>query len=309
MSRDAALDPESTPEARSETTRETIAFHGYRLAQWLGRHLPEHTGLMVFRWLGKLAYATATTTRATVAENQARVLGRPPEDPLVEASTREAFDRYARYWYDTFHVTSLPRQEFIERFESTGAEHLVRAREEGTGVIVAMPHIGNWDAASAWLGTIDIPRIAVSEELRPRRLYELFVAHRESLGMEVVGTGSPRVGSRLRSALADNQLVALVADRDLSGRGLEVEMFGAPRRLPAGPALLSLSTGAPLTAAATYQTDRGWHCVITPPLTIEETGDRRTDVMALTRRLAEEFEALIAAAPSDWHVFQPAWDQ
>ncbi|HZP90321.1 MAG TPA: phosphatidylinositol mannoside acyltransferase, partial [Actinomycetota bacterium] len=106
----------------------------------------------------------------------------------------------------------------------------------------------------------------------------------------------------------ENWIVALVADRDLSGRGVPVEMFGAPRRLPAGPALLSLSTGAPLLVCPVYTTPTGWRIEIGERLTAPRTGSTREDVAALTRMMAREFERAIAARPVDWHMFQPAWE-
>lgn len=84
-------------------------------------------------------------------------------------------------------------------------------------------------------------------------------------------------------------------------------MFGRSRRLPAGPALLSLQTGAPIVVADIYETKRGWRCVLHEPLAIDPTGDRRADATALTRQLATAFERAISASPSDWHLFQPGW--
>src|SRR5438874_10023480 len=117
-----------------------------------------------------------------------------------------------------------------------------------------------------------------------------------------------RTGPQLHELLADNWLIALVADRDLTGRGVDVEMFGSTRKLPAGPALLSLTSGAPLLNCPVYTTDTGWHCRIGEPLEAERTGDMRTDVTVLTKVLATEFERAIAAKPTDWHMFQPAWE-
>jgi lauroyl/myristoyl acyltransferase len=291
-----------------EEIRGRVALHTYRAVAWLGRTLPEHTGRLLFRWLGLLAHAVAPGLRATVAANQARVLGRPVDDQLVRASTRDAFVRYARYWYDSFHAVRIPFDEILERFECVGIEHMQDALAAGTGVIMALPHIGNWDVAARWLDALGIEPVAVAEQLEPPELFDLFVRHREALGMQVIGLSSEGVGQRLRRAIASNHLIALVADRDLTGRGVEVEMFGQVRKLPAGPALLSLATGAPLVVAPVYQTEDGWRCVMYPPCTIEPSGNRRDDVVALTGAMAVAFERAIAAAPSDWHVFQPAWE-
>ncbi len=142
-----------------------------------------------------------------------------------------------------------------------------------------------------------------------QRLFDLFVEHRAALGVEAIGLREPGIGRTLAARLAAGSIVALVADRDLTDRGIEVTMFGRPRRLPAGPALLSVTTGAPLLVTPVYQTDGGWRVVMTPPLSIEPSGDRRSDVVALTLRMAAEFERAISAAPTDWHMFQPAWER
>ena len=128
--------------------------------------------------------------------------------------------------------------------------------------------------------------------------------------MRIIGlTKDGHVGQQLKQLLSENWMVALVADRDLTGRGIEVEMFGATRRVPAGPALLSLSSGAPLVVCPVYTRDDGWEVRIEEPLQIERTGVMRDDVAALSRAMAERFERAIAAKPTDWHMFQPAWDE
>ena len=86
------------------------------------------------------------------------------------------------------------------------------------------------------------------------------------------------------------------------------EMFGRRRMMPAGPALLSITTGAALVPAPVYTTAKGWRCVMGPPIDVVPTGDRRADVERITQRVATVFERAIAAAPADWHLFQPGWE-
>jgi len=256
-----------------------------------------------------VAYRLLPGVRATVAANQAMVLGREPGSDLVASATKEAFSLYARYWFDTFRARVLPIAELNARTITEGIDHIDRALEGGKGCITVLPHMGNWDVAGRWLATHDYRIASVAEELRPRKLSELFLEHREALGMKIIPlTKDGHVGQQLGALLGQNWIVALVADRDLTGRGVEVEMFGAPRRLPVGPALLSLSTGAPLLVCPVWTTDNGWKIRIGAALETERTGDIRADVTALTRRMAAEFERAIAARPVDWHMFQPAWE-
>lgn len=294
--------------APGETWQEALAFHLYRFAAWVGFTMPDERGRKLFTRLGRLGYRVLPNVRNTVAANQGQVLGRPPDDPLVQASTREAFQSYARFWFDAFHAARWSDEEVLSRFRADGAEEIDRALAAGKGAIIAIPHMGNWDVAGRWLDVRDQGAVAVAERLKPDRLFQLFVQHRERLGMEVVGLEGDGVGRRLSAALKANRIVCLVSDRELGGRGVAVEMFGRERRLPAGPALLSITTGAPLLTASVREEPGGYRCVILPAIDVELTGERRADIVTITRSLAEVFEQAIAASPPDWHMFQPGWE-
>ncbi|MGH2597539.1 MAG: phosphatidylinositol mannoside acyltransferase [Actinomycetota bacterium] len=290
-----------------ETLKDRAIVLGYQMFERLAKPMPEKTGRAIATRVGRLAYRVSPSVRAIVSANQAQVLGRPVDDPLVVASTREAFELYARYFVDSFHQPALSDEEILSRVQCDTAHRLREGLAGGKGLVCALPHLGNWDAAGRWMQALGIPLLAVAEELKPRRLFELFAEHRHAIGMDTVSLSANNLGSQLAAALRQDRLIALVADRDFSGKGVEVEMFGRTRRLPAGPALLSLSTGAPLIVTPTYTTPDGWRIHIGEPLSIEPTGDRRKDVRALTCLLARAFEEAIAAAPSDWHLFQPGW--
>ena len=150
--------------------------------------------------------------------------------------------------------------------------------------------------------------VAVAEHLRPERLFQLFVRQREAFGITIVALGrSAGIGKQLSAAIEEGNVLALLADRDLTGRGIQVEMFGATRRLPAGPAMLALSTGAPIVVVTSYETPTGWRGLVRPLAMPELTGDRRVDARAISQAIADAFERSIAASPADWHLFQPGW--
>ncbi|HUL84093.1 MAG TPA: phosphatidylinositol mannoside acyltransferase, partial [Actinomycetota bacterium] len=199
----------------AETRRERIAYRVFATVAWLGAKLPTHTGRMLFHWAGVAAFHLASGPRAVVAENQARVLGRSVDDPLVVANTREAFRRYARYWFDAFDVVGWSDERIEAGFVWEGIEHLAGPVERGTGVIAVLPHMGNWDAAGRAMEQQGLPVVAVAERLRPDALYRLFLEHRQALGMEIFGLGANgHVGRSLASRINAGKVVALVADRD-----------------------------------------------------------------------------------------------
>jgi lauroyl/myristoyl acyltransferase len=298
------------PSVSEESLGDRVAFMTMLATQWLGMHLPRRIGLPAAQWYFRRLFEWSAPKREVVAGNLARVLGHPPDSPLVRAATKECFALYGRYWYETFALRTMPPEEVDRRFSLEGLEHVDEALAKGKGIVLALPHMGNWDAAGHWLCIKGYRMTAVAEELKPRSVFELFLRHRRALGMGIVPlSGTAKVGTKLVELLSNNQIITLVADRDLTGRGVEVEMFGAPRRLPAGPAYLALATETPLSVCAVFTTPNGWDTKIGPPVQIERIGVMRDDVTALTRVMAAGFERYIASSPADWHMFQPAWDQ
>ena len=152
-----------------------------------------------------------------------------------------------------------------------------------------------------------IPVTAVVESLEPPALFEFFVEFRREIGLNIVPLG-PDAGNEILKALNSNQIVCLLADRDIIGDGVELEFFGEITTIPAGPATLALRTGAALIPCAVYFDGRtGHHAVVEPPLEVVREGRLRDDVRRVTIDLAGRLEGLIRHAPTQWHLQQPNW--
>jgi len=227
-----------------------------------------------------------------------RNLARVTDDDVLRAAIRS----YARYWCEVFRLPSMSRDRIVGGTTTTD-EHLLRdsvASERGT--IMVLPHSGNWDAAGAWCGFTGVPFATVAERLKPESLYEQFLAFRQSLGMEVLPlTGGERPPYEvLHERLVAGGTICLLADRDLSKRGLEVDFFGATAKMPAGPAKLALDTGANLLPTTLSFTDDGWHIVFQDYVP-------HTDLPTMTQGVADAFASEIAQHPADWHMLQKLW--
>lgn len=225
----------------------------------------------------------------------------------LDAAVDAAFTSYARYWVESFRLPDLSPVELDVSFSCEGFDHVVRAREGGQGVIIALPHLGGWEWAAFWLASIEhIPITAVVESIEPPELFEWFVKFRRSLGMNVVGLG-PDAGAESLRALRNGDVLCLLCDRDIAGGGIEVEFFGERTTLPGGPATLAFRTGAPLIPTAIYFDGEGHRAVLKPPLEVERQGRLRDDIARVTQDLAKALEGLISAAPDQWHLLQPNW--
>lgn len=235
-----------------------------------------------------------------------RVLGSGRD---TRAAAREVFASYGRYWAELLWLRP-DRLEMVGRHLTVeGGEHLTAAREAGRGMILAVPHLGNWDVGARVLMQRNIPVTVVAEALADRHVRDWFITTRRMLGMDVLLAGE---GSHLALALArelrKGSAVALMSDRDLTRKGPEVSFFGEPTTLPVGPALLAELTGAPILPAAVYfRSHRGHRVVFRPALEATRSGSRSERRQMLTQRLAGVMEAFVREAPTQWHLLQPNW--
>ena len=276
---------------------------GYATGWRLVRAMPEFMARNAFD--AGAYYAARGGGPRQLRKNLARVIGTTPDrvpDGLIRASVAS----YARYWREAFRLPSmdLKKQGALLDPHFGGQEHIAAALDSGRGVVLALPHSGNWDMAGVWLVWKHGTFTTVNERLKPESLYNRFIAYRESLGFEMLPlTGGERPPFEvLVERLRANRPVCLMADRDLSRNGVEVDFFSEPTRMPAGSAKLAIETGADLLAVHSWYTDHGWKFSTSPPL---DTSSR--DVAAITQRLADIFARNIAAHPADWHMMQPQW--
>jgi KDO2-lipid IV(A) lauroyltransferase len=174
-------------------------------------------------------------------------------------------------------------------------------------VIFALPHMGNYDAAGAWIVAHGAGSFTtVAERLRPESLYDKFVAFRSGLGMEVLPASGGMVNAFgiLSQRLRAGKLVCLVADRDVTGSGTEVDYFGEKARIMGGSAALAERTGAALFPAILWYEGECWGIYVDKEIQVPAEGDRKQKVAAMTQELAHAFETGIRAHPADWHMLQ-----
>jgi phosphatidylinositol dimannoside acyltransferase len=270
------------------------------------RAMPESFASTVFRFGADVAFRRGGPAVAQLRRNYARVVPQagPAElDELVRAGVRS----YARFWKETFRLAGMDHREIYRVVDETmiGKDLVDAALERGKGLVLTLPHTGNFDVSGIWLVGHSGRFTTVNERLRPESLYQRFVNYRESLGFEILPTSGRDVGPYrvLMERLRQNKVVCLLGDRDLSRRGVPVTFFGEPTRMPAGPARLAAVTGAQILVVDNVYTDDGWKLRMHTPIPVHG----REDVPAATQRIADAFAADISKSPADWHMMQKLW--
>ena len=283
----------------------------FRTYTTLGRciaALPEPMAIGLGNMAGDVLHRVRDDQREMVTANLRRVLGSAVDDPeVLDRWVRRSFRSYARYWVEGARLPSISSEEVEKRVVLDGIEHVRQGMAAGKGVIVALPHVGSWENAAAYLCTQGIAMTAVAERIEPPALFDYFVAQRAAMGISIVPLDK-NSGRALLSTLRDGGLVGLLCDRDIEENGIEVDFFGERTTMPAGPATLALRTGAMLCTGTVYSgPGRDHRAVIDPPIDTSRCGTLREDVLRLTQEIAHRMEEMIRRAPEQWHVFQPLW--
>ncbi|WP_406001946.1 phosphatidylinositol mannoside acyltransferase [Streptomyces sp. NBC_00829] len=288
--------------------RDRLTDRLYGLGWSTVKKLPEPAAAVLGRTIADIAWKRRGKSVLRLEANLARVVPDAGPERLAELS-KAGMRSYMRYWMESFRLPTWSAERVTDNVQIKGAHRLTDAMASGRGVILALPHLANWDLAGVWVTrTLGIPFTTVAERLKPETLYDRFVAYRESLGMEVLPhTGGSAFGTLARR-LRSGGLVCLVADRDLSASGIEVSYFGETARMPAGPAMLAQQTGALLLPVTLWYDEaplmRGQ---IHPPVEVPESGTKAERTSSMTQALADAYATGIAEHPEDWHMLQRLW--
>ncbi|WP_433429945.1 phosphatidylinositol mannoside acyltransferase [Nonomuraea sp. CA-141351] len=271
--------------------------------------LPERPTAAIFRFLADRVWSRQGKSVRRLESNLARVTGLDVGSRELRELSKAGMRSYFRYFHEIFRLPSMNAGEIVRRTHVIGAEHVHSTVAAGRGVVLALPHMGNWDQAGAWLVGVGHPFTTVAERLKPESLFRRYVAFREGLGMEVLpltGGDGHNFGT-LAVRVRKGGVVCLPAERDLTKSGVEVRLFGAATKVPAGPPLLAVQTGAALLPAILYNVGDDWGIHIHEEIPVPAEGTRKEKVAAVAQALTDVFEKGISEHPEDWHMLQRLW--
>ena len=294
-------------EQASSTLNARLVGAAYALGWSAVCRLPESWAAAAFGFVGDIAWRRQGPRIRVLEGNLRRVLGPDATGQELRNASRASMQSYARYWLETFRLPVITTERLVEGTVDIGeVETLLSNLASGRGVVVPLPHMGNWDQAGAWIIAKGAGSFTtVMEHLEPESVYERFVAFREAIGMEVLpASGGLSPFGVLAQRLRAGKMVALPCDRDVTGGGIEVDFFGEKALMMGGPAALAVQTGAALMPATLWYEGDCWGIHVYEEIPVPEVGDRRQKAAAMTQQVARVFEDGIRHHPADWHMLQ-----
>ena len=284
--------------------KDRLTYLAYLLGWWIVRTLPEKVAYSLFYSLGEVTHRRNGKSIQRLRSNL-HVVNPHLDDVELETLVAKSISSYMRYWCDTFRIQNWSTERVRKTVTTTNDHLLLDPMKQGRGVVVALPHSGNWDHAGAYFCSLGIPLVTVAERLKPEALFQKFLHHRQAMGFEVLSLDSRSFATLVRRA-KEKRLIALVADRDLSHSGIDVDFFGKNARMPAGPALLAIKTGLPLVVAHVSYTHSGIH-IDFHEVEVPTEGSESERIAQTVQLTAHLFQHGIAEHPEDWHMLQRIW--
>jgi len=290
--------------------RERANLACYRCGWFLVRLLPGRLAYRGFDFLAELSLRCGGKGVQRMRSNYATV--RPELTPRqLDALVRAGMRSYLRYWCEAFRLPDRSVDDLIAGITVVGDEPVRSALESGRSAVVFLGHLGNWDVAGAWSTTQLAPVTTVAERLKPQELFDEFLAFRERLGMRIIPlTRGSDVFRELTAACRSGALVALLADRDLTNGGIEVDFCGQRARMAVGPAALALNTDAVLFPCVVHYAPRpqgrGWRTVVQfhDAVPVPAYGTSRQKIQAMTQTCADVLTGAVREHTDDWHMMQ-----
>ena len=302
------------------TVGQRLRVAGLEVVSWLACRLPERVVLGLADVVGWVWYKVAPARAGQARRNLGRVAAvlneRGSGSATIRAAARDpralerlvvsAFRHDARYYLEVLRVPSLTPAIF-ERQVVVETPETVEAAFAGGAVIFVSAHLGPIELPGLYLANRSGRTfVAPMETVDDPPLQAWFERTRGSLGVRIVGLRAAR--RALQAALKAGEPVGIVADRDIAGGGMPIELFGSPAPLPIGPALVAIESGAPLYAVGVRRLGDGRVAGRLLPIRIATDGTRRQRISATLRAMAVAFESLISDAPEQWSaVFFPIW--
>ncbi len=268
-------------------------------------------------WAGRLASRLMTQRRARVRANLGRVcralVAKGDATPRTAAAAHDerALDDLVRDVFGHWFVAYL-EGAIAPRYDAATVRRRVRPADPALtasavapvpagepGPIFAGLHLGSVEMAGMYAARVGSIRLAgPMERVANPILADYFRRTRGAIGFDLIPIRHASV--ELRARLARGEGAALVADRPIGGAGTATTLFGAPCRLPAGPSVLAVETGAPLYALAVVRDRAGGWVGHVERVEVPTTGRRHERVRATLDRQVRAFERLIARAPEQW---------
>lgn len=271
--------------------------------------LPLKTSYAIARTLSHASLKFLKKQRNTILGNMDVAFGTKMSEDEKMVVAREAVTNMLKSYFETFYMASRFRKKIDDTVSLEGREHLGQALARGKGAIALSAHFGNFTILGAVMAREKYPFYTVIKEPKRKHVAKLFGKIRDLMGHKWI-PAQPRgvCLKNMLTCLRNNQIVCLITDEHKRRGGVNVDFFGHNSPTAAGPAVLSLRTGAAIVPVFIIrQKDDTHKVIIESALKFNPTGNQEEDIRRVTRMFTERIEFYIKSYPNQWFWLNRRW--
>lgn len=179
--------------------------------------------------------------------------------------------------------------------------------DEGRGVVIMVPHAGNWYMAAWAMAHYGVPLFAIAA--RQRNPYvNAWMNRQYGKGLDIVERGSAHVLNEIKDRLLKGQAFAILPDLRVPSLDTPVPFLNGRANVSHGGALFAVRTGAPIVVALMRRI-KGKH-VFDHLATLRpdpNAPDAKEEARRLTREVMAHLDAAIQKTPEQWFWFNKRW--
>jgi lauroyl/myristoyl acyltransferase len=278
----------------------------YLVGEFVATLFPLPVLYWIARRIAELNYLFDKRGRTAVKANLRVMMPETLGEKALNRAARQTFYHFALYLAEFFRMRRIDRAYFDSRVKTEGLENVDAALKLNKGIVVVSAHYSNWELGLAYLAMCGYPAYGVVAPHRNKRVNDLFLKPRVSLGVRVISTKNAiEDGYR---ALRENGILCLLGDRVTTKGGVETTFFGHTAVFPKGPAKFALGANAPLVPAYIIRQPRNRFLVtFDEPISTEGLPDGDESVQKLMDVYTRRLETYIRRDPTQYEVFFRIW--
>lgn len=289
--------------------RHRLEYGAFRTVQFLIASVPIRWSGYFLAGLLRVVFRICWPLRRETVSRIREVFGETTSIEECRKIARTSVWNMLMNFIEMFHASKMDidylkaHVEGLEQAEKT-LRHLIN---KYGGVVIALPHMGNWDLAAITCSNCNFPLMALARA-QNNPLFEAWM-QRNRLNVQTVDRRHASSFVRIAHHLKSGGVFAILPDVRHNKPAVSTTVFGKPNvQLGKGLSKFPRMANVPILPLTMERKDASHHAVhLYEPLFADLEVDAAEDAVRLTQKVWDLFEAQIRKTPEQWFWHNRRW--
>jgi len=269
--------------------------------------LPYRAALVLGWLIARLTFLALHVRMDRFRQRVRQVMGAAKSEAEVRAILWIAWRNFVFNIVESMRTPKINLQWINAHIDHSEARLLMDELQAGRGVVLAVPHMGNWDLAGVGCALLGIPLVVIGRRQKNPLVDAWLNQMREYTGVVALHKESNALAGIVRR-LKQGQVLAILPDVRAKTGKMQTRFLGVDTEIPAGMALFAREANVIIQPAVVMRigwTHHRWHGF--PPIHPNPALDRETDMKRMTQMVMDHFGEAIREHPEQYFWFNNRW--